>query len=83
MPSADPGPGTDPPPHRPPRDATLLEVAGAVIAGFLGIRKGKAAQRDAISIRPYQVVVVAIVLVAIFVVSLLFLVRMIVRAAGA
>ena len=81
------------PPHTPPaaappnpapapRNASLLEVVGAVFSSFLGIRKGKAMRKDAVTIRPHQVIAVAIVLVAIFVVSLFFFVRTIVRSAG-
>ena len=40
-------------------------------------------QKDAVTIRPQQVIVVAVVLVAIFVVSLIVIVRIIIRAAGA
>ena len=70
--------------HAPkPRDASLPEVVGAVFSSFLGIRKGKAMHKDAVSIKPHQVVVVGIVLAAVFVVSLLLLVRVIIRAAGA
>jgi len=65
-----------------PRNATLLEVVPAVFSSFLGIRKGKAMHRDAVSIRPHQVIIVGVVLAAVFVVSLLLLVRTIIRAAG-
>jgi len=65
------------------RRASLLAVAGAVLGSFLGIRRGNAMQRDAVSIRPGQVIVVGIILAACLVVSLLFLVRFIMRAAGA
>ena len=67
----------------PPRNATILEVARAVFASFLGIRKGQAMRRDAVTIRPQQVIVVAVVLVALFVISLIVIVRIIIRAAGA
>jgi len=67
----------------PPRNATILEVARAVFASFLGIRKGHAMRRDAVTIRPLQVIAVAIVLVALFVASLIVIVRIIIRAAGA
>ena len=70
-------------PDPPPRNATILEVARAVFASFLGIRKGQAMRRDAVTIRPQQVIVVAVILVALFVVSLIVLVRIIIRAAGA
>lgn len=65
-----------------PRNATLFEVVGAVFSSFLGIRKGKAMRKDAVTIRPQQVIAVAVALVAIFVVALFFFVRTIVRSAG-
>jgi Protein of unknown function (DUF2970) len=85
MPTHEPHPPADP--HAQdapkPRDASLPEVVGAVFSSFLGIRKGKAMHKDAVSIKPHQVVVVGIALAAVFVVSLLLLVRVIIRAAGA
>lgn len=71
-------------PSTPPaaRRASLLEVVGAVFGSFLGIRRGNAMQRDAVSIKPGQVIVVGIVLAAGLVVSLLFLVRFIMSSAG-
>jgi hypothetical protein len=85
MPTPEPLPPSEPlAEHAPkPRDASLPEVVGAVFSSFLGIRKGKAMQKDAVSIKPHQVVLVGIALAAVFVVSLLLLVRVIIRAAGA
>jgi hypothetical protein len=85
MQSPSPGPTPSPPsePTQPARNASLLEVAGAVFSSFLGIRKGKAMRRDAITIRPHQVVLVGIGLAAIFVVSLILFVRLVIRLAGA
>ena len=85
MPTPEPLPSSEPLAESPPkpRDATLPEVVGAVFSSFLGIRKGKAMQKDAVSIKPHQVVLVGIALAAVFVVSLLLLVRVIIRAAGA
>ncbi|MEO8487945.1 MAG: DUF2970 domain-containing protein [Betaproteobacteria bacterium] len=71
------------PPDEVPRQATLREVVGAVFWSFFGVRKGKAMQRDAVAIRPHQVIIVGIALAAILVVSLLLLVRVILRASGA
>jgi hypothetical protein len=71
------------PPEPPPRNATMLEVVGAVFSSFLGIRRGKAMRKDAVVIRPHQVIVVAIVMAAVFVVALITLVRFVIRAAGA
>ena len=75
-----PPPG-DPPPT--PRQASLLEVVSAVFWSFFGVRKGKAMRRDAVAIRPHQVIIVGVVLAALLVVSLLLLVRVILRASGA
>lgn len=66
-----------------PRNATLREVFGAVFWSFFGVRKGKHMQRDAVTIRPHQVVIVGVVSGAIFVLSLLLIVRLVLRAAGA
>ncbi len=85
MSPTDPRP-VDPPISAPPpapRDATLPEVVGAVFSSFLGIRKGKAMRRDAVSIKPKQVIIVGVALAAVFVVSLLLLVRVIISTAGA
>jgi hypothetical protein len=81
----DPGhtPDNEPPAPAAARRASLLEVAGAVFGSFLGIRRGNAMQRDAVTIKPGQVIVVGIILAACLVVSLLFLVRFIMRTAGA
>ena len=76
------------PPSSPPgepgpseRSASLLQVVGAVFWSFFGVRKGHAMQRDAVRIKPAQVIVVGIVLAAVLVVTLLLLVRTIIRHA--
>jgi len=76
-----PPPSTDPPPDV--RPAKLREVVAAVFWSFFGVRKGNAMRRDAVAIRPHQVIIVGIVLAALLVVLLLTLVRVILRAAGA
>jgi len=75
---------TPPPPPLapPPRQAKLWEVFGAVFWSFFGVRKGKHMQKDAVTIRPHQVIVVGLVCGAIFVAVLLVIVRTIVRSAG-
>ena len=80
MPDRDP---TLPPMAPPPRNATLGEVVGIVFSSFLGIRKGKAAQKDAVRVRPVQVILVGVALAAVFVVCLVLVVRTIIRMAGA
>lgn len=79
----------DPPPSQPeesgpaPRTATLGEVIRAVFWSFFGVRKGKDMRADAVSIRPHQVIIVGVALGAAFVVLLILIVRLILRAAGA
>ena len=70
-------------PEPPPRNASTLEVVRAVFSSFLGIRKGRAMRRDAVTIRPHQVILVAVALVAIFIISLIVIVRVVIRVAGA
>ncbi|MEP7206775.1 MAG: DUF2970 domain-containing protein [Casimicrobiaceae bacterium] len=79
MPVDPPPPDLDP--KDPPPRASLLQVAGAVFWGFFGVRKGRALQRDAVTIKPLQVIVVGIILAAVLVVSLLLLVRFIIAQA--
>ena len=80
---SDPVPSSPEPPEPAPRPASLREVVGAVFWSFFGVRKGKAMRRDAVAIRPHQVIIVGVVLAAILVASLLVLVRVILRSAGA
>ncbi len=68
-------PQADPPAA--PRPATLGQIVSAVFWSFFGIRKGKAMERDAVTIKPLHVIVVGVVLAAIFVLTLLVLVRVI------
>lgn len=62
-------------PQHTPRKASPLQVAKAVLSAFIGIRKGAAHERDAVTIKPAQVIVMGIVLAAVFVLSLVMLVR--------
>ena len=75
MPSPDPDP--------PPRPATLREVVATVFSSFLGIRKGAAMRKDAVTVKPHQVVLVGLALAAVFVVTLVLVVRLVIRTAGA
>ena len=79
MPSTPPDPA--PPDHAPgappPRPATVPEIVRAVLWSFFGVRKGQAMQRDVVTIKPHQVIVVGILAAAILVASLLILVRLI------
>ena len=62
-------------PQHTPIKATPLQVAKAVLSAFVGIRKRAAHERDAVTITLPQVIVAGIIGVAIFVLSLIMLVR--------
>ena len=62
-------------PQQPERKATPLQVAKAVLSAFIGIRKRAAHEHDAVTITPLQVIVTGIICAAIFVLSLVLLVR--------
>ena len=66
------------PPAR--KTASLRQVVSAGFWSFFGIRKGNAMSRDMVTIKPLHVIIVGIALAAIFVVSLITLVRIITRA---
>ena len=74
---------SDAPPPAESRSATLREVTAMVFSSFLGVRKRAAMRKDAVTVRPHQVVIVGIIAAAIFVAILLVVVRVIIRAAGA
>jgi DUF2970 family protein len=80
MPSTPESPPPDPRPGEPPaRSATLPEIVRAVLWSFFGVRKGQAMQRDVVTIKPHQVIVVGILIAAAVVAILLMLVRFITR----
>ncbi len=58
-----------------PRKATPLQVAKAVLSAFIGIRKRAAHERDVVTITPLQVIIAGLIGAAIFVSSLVLLVR--------
>ena len=62
-------------PQQTQRKASPLQVAKAVLSAFIGIRKRTAHEHDAVTIKPLQVIVTGIVFAAIFVLSLILLVR--------
>jgi hypothetical protein len=80
----DPTPSSTPEPPGPavPREASLIQVAGAVFWSFFGVRKGRHMQQDAVTIKPLHVVVVGLVAGALFVLALIAIVSVIVRSAG-
>jgi ribosomal protein S12 len=62
-------------PQQPVRKASPLQVAKAVLSAFIGIRKRAAHEHDVVTITPLQVIVVGVIFAAIFVLSLVTLVR--------
>ena len=62
--------------------ATLAQVVGAVFWSFFGVRKGALMRRDAVTIKPLHVILVGVFAAVAFVVSLLMIVRFIIRMAG-
>jgi hypothetical protein len=68
-----------PPPSRPPAPASFLRVVGAVLAGFLGIRKRASGERDSVTIKPVHVIVAGVLCAVIFVAILVTLVRFLTR----
>ena len=61
------------------RKAGPLQVAGAVFWSFLGVRKSKDHDADAANLTPLQVIVAGIVGAALFVASLILIVRWVTR----
>ena len=66
-------------PRPAPRKAGLLQVATAVFWSFLGVRKARDRDADAENIRPAQVIVMGIIGAAVFVASLILIVRWVTR----
>ena len=64
-------------PAAPPRHATLREVFRAVAWSFLGVRKRQDMHEDAGTIRPHQVVIVGLTMAAVFVLTLVLIVRIV------
>jgi len=64
-----------------PKSASLRQVAGAVFWSFFGVRKGEHMERDEVTIKPLQVIVVGVALAAVFVFALLALVQVVLRVA--
>ena len=61
-----------------PRPASALDVAKTVLSGLVGIRRK--ADHERVRIRPWQVVVAGIALAALFVLTLVTIVRFVVAA---
>ncbi|MEP6657331.1 MAG: DUF2970 domain-containing protein [Betaproteobacteria bacterium] len=72
---------TPTPPPEPPRQATLRQIAAVVFWSFFGVRKGHAMQRDAVTIKPVQIIIAGVITAALIVAGLLLLVRFIISHA--
>ena len=64
------------------KPANLFQVASAVFWSFFGVRKGRHMLQDMESIKPLHVVIVGVVAGALFVLTLLAIVRVIIGMAG-
>jgi hypothetical protein len=58
-----------------PRKASILEVLRTVLFGFLGVRRRANHEDDTRHASPVQIVVVAVVLVALFIFTLITIAR--------
>jgi hypothetical protein len=65
-----------------PKPATLLQVAKAVFWSFLGVRKRAQHELDVTQLKPSQVIVAGLIGAAIFVLSLVLLVKFIISRAA-
>jgi hypothetical protein len=65
------------PPASEPPPASPSQIVSAVLWSFFGVRKGKAMQRDVVTIKPHQVIIVGVLIAAGVVAGLLILVRLI------
>jgi hypothetical protein len=74
---ASPDPSPEPP--TPEDKGSFLQVVRAVLWGFFGIRKRSGMSRDVATIKPQHVIIVGVILAAIFVLTLLTVVRIITR----
>jgi preprotein translocase subunit Sec61beta len=64
------------------KPAPLMQVVKAVLWSFLGIRRRAEHESDALQLKPAQVIVAGLVGAAVFVLSLVLLVRFIVSRAA-
>jgi len=65
-----------------PKSASPLQVAKAVLWSFLGIRARAAHEADVTQLKPAQVIIAGLIGAAIFVLSLVLLVKFIVGSAA-
>ena len=68
--------------ERIPKAASPLQVAKAVFWSFLGIRRRAAHEADVTQLKPAQVIVAGLIGAAIFVLSLVLVVKFVISQAG-
>jgi len=61
------------------RKATFFQTIKAVSAAFFGVRGSRDHQADVARLNPLHVIIAGVVLAAVFVLTLLFVVRMVVK----
>ncbi len=61
------------------KKASMGQVAKAVFWSFLGIRRGRQHDRDAVTIKPMQIVIAGIIGAVLFVLMLVTIVRVVTR----
>jgi uncharacterized membrane protein len=64
----------------PARTANFLQVMAAVFSGFLGIRKKASGERDLVTIKPVHVIAAGLLGAALFVATLIILVKFVIGA---
>lgn len=65
-----------------PRRLTLLQIIGSTIAAAFGVQSSRNRQRDFAAGRPMHFIVAGIVFTALFVVTMVFVVRSVLSVAG-
>jgi len=60
------------------KKASPLQIARAVFWSFLGIRKRRDYEADSVKLKPQQVIIAGLIGAALFVLSLLLLVRLVI-----
>jgi Protein of unknown function (DUF2970) len=70
--------GSAPDPGTGPRNAGFLQTIRAVLWSFFGVRKRSGYEQDATQLNPVYVIIAGVIAAAIFVVTLLVIVRIVV-----
>ena len=81
MPQSDPN--ATPKPGEPRPAPSFLRVVLAVFWSFFGVRKGRDLLADSSSIKPQHFIVAGLIGAAVVILSLLMLVRLIIKSTGA